>query len=116
MDNEETSGQTELRGIRKDIDKRFSQVDKRFGEVDNRFEKVDRQFKEVYAEFARIHKKMDSHHYDLKQDNARLLAVVTESAEKGKVFYEKALSNQDILGNHESRLNGCEKRLGSLEA
>lgn len=77
-------------------------------------QKIDRVGMELIKTREKIATKEDLK--GLKQDMQRLLKIATDSAEKGKVYFEKALSHGDILSQHESKLRDHGRRLTAVES
>jgi hypothetical protein len=50
-----------------------------------------------------------------QDDIARLYASVMDSADKGKTYFDKALSHGAMLQEHEARLKSHERRISTIE-
>ena len=96
------------------VDERFVRIDERFARVDERFARVDERFDRVDAEFVKVREEMhrlDARIREEAETTRRHFNVMVEKVEAAvRIVAEGHSHLQDIVDNHERRLQVIEKQ------
>jgi len=114
-DGSKPATQAQLKLVRSDLKAVEQRLDKKIDDVKT---ELKGDIKRLAVEMVRTREEMSTKN-DLKglqQDMQRLLKIAADSAEKGKTYFDKALSHGHILQEHESKLREHDRRLTAVES